>query len=117
MSDEAAVLYLSNLQAHELAQPLDERSFLRQNNAHTDAFLHTYGYYAAAIAQSWYERNRQIGITLGACIRAANTGLIIASYRFVEGKPGHAVPKFKNYATPFIRAELDWLLHSTRKRR
>lgn len=106
MSDEDAKQYINFLKKNEKLQPSPEREqgFIRRNGSNSKVFSDIYGLFAAELAEDWYERNTKSNISLGRCIRAANRGLLMATYRYVELEDP---PRFKKFAKPFITTELD----------
>lgn len=111
MTDDEAYAYINNLSSAEQPEPEDEAAFLREHGFDSDEFLNVYGFHAASLAQSWYESNGWRGISLGAAIKAANTGLLLASYRFVKLHDSASL-SFKSCAKPFIADELERLINA-----
>lgn len=106
MSNDKAVQYINFLKENKKPAPLPEReqNFIRRNGSSTRIFSDVYGLFAAQLAEGWCEQNNQLNISLGSCIRAANTGLLMATYRYIELENP---PRFKTFAKPFIISELD----------
>lgn len=104
MSDEEAIRYVNHLRRCQKGIPekQHEYKYLKMFDASTNAFADTYGYFAAKLAQEWAESHPDV--SLGRCIRSANTGLIMARSTYLVEKPDTAFIKF---AEPIIRAELN----------
>lgn len=106
MTDEEAQQYIEFLRDNEMPEPAPEREkgFIIRNGSGAKVFGDVYGYYAASLAKEWQRKHLHQGISLGKCIRSANTGLLMASYRYIEVENP---PTFKLYAKPYICRELD----------
>jgi hypothetical protein len=107
MNDEEALEYyyraIRSRPAHVAVQA--EQDFFREYPLDINRLTDLYGHIAAIEAKRWYENNSWQKITLGRCVRAANTGLIHAAHLFQEKKHADTI-RFKDYAPFFIKKEL-----------
>lgn len=106
MNDEEALSYIKHL--YESRRPLprkeEELDFLKTFDYQTDTFIDTYGYFAASVAQNWHSQHlKHPTISLGDCVRAANRGLLLASYQYIKTQQSR---RFLDFAVPFIEEEL-----------
>lgn len=93
MSDDEALAYISYLEKYEKGTSDDE-------------YFESYAQFAATLAKDWRRMNPTESVSLGECLRAANTGLVIAANLHKKHGRRH---QFRYYAKPIIISELDKL--------
>ncbi len=94
MTDKEALEYINYLEKYE-------------GVGNNDPTFDSYAQFAATIAKDWYAENKgALNISLGECITAANTGLVIAARLY---KKNNRTEQFRFYSKPVILAELDRL--------
>jgi hypothetical protein len=108
MSDSDALLYIQHVERVELPEPDDEYLFLSKHGVASEVFSDVYCAFAARMANDWCDRKKDGIVRLGAAVRAANVGLMLAVHRYQEGGSTNQ-PRFKVFARPLIQAELDSL--------
>ena len=109
MSDVEVGKYIDFLEKYEAGESDSKTKDkqLKKIDPDTNAMFEKYGQFAMLMAKNWYEENKeQSKLTLGDCIHAANTGLIMAHYLYKEN---HRSSPFRLYAKPSILQELERL--------
>ena len=108
MTEKQAQEYIEYLKKYRRPRPIPENElkYLQTFGPDTNAFTDVYGYYAAMTAESWHASHGNSGKapTLGKCIRAANQGIILASYEYMKGDGSQ---DFMKFAQSYIQAELE----------
>lgn len=95
--------FMTDKETEDYIQHLENYEEIRSGSP----LFNDYAHFASTVAREWHQKNsKSSNVSLSECIRAANTGLLLAEQLY---RSHNRKEQFRLYSKPIILAELDRL--------